>query len=177
MTLYGDHKCLFGRCSGYCLWYLQQAKYFTSSCSSSQCILLGSHLMMPFDYQHQAGEANARNWKAIIRYLDQPFSHFLENYVNADGKNCCLFVNMPTGLPPFKPTDRLQANSTFWLTYHPSSVGLMGFTKHLSTVSFSHMWNKVWPLLILLNYQISFSQLLSYTLCREPLIPIASVIL
>ena len=86
MTLYGDHKCLFGRCSGYCLWYLQQAKYFTSSCSSSHCILLGSHLMMPFDYQHQAGEANARNWKAIIRYLDQPFSHFLENYVNADGK-------------------------------------------------------------------------------------------
>ena len=65
---------------------LQQAKYFTLSCGSSHCILLGSHLMTPFDYQHQAGEANARNWKAMIRYLDQPFPHFLENYVNADGK-------------------------------------------------------------------------------------------
>ena len=31
--------------------------------------------------------------KMTIRYLDQPLSHFLETYTNADDKHCCWFMD------------------------------------------------------------------------------------
>ena len=63
------------------------------SCGSSPCIQLGSRTISPSQFQREAGKASAKNWKATIRYLNQPLSRFLETYTNPDsGKRCCRFV-------------------------------------------------------------------------------------
>ena len=68
-----------------------QAKLHTKDLSSgsSLCVLFGSRLLTPCEFQHLAGKASTRNWKMTIRYLDLPLSHFLESYTDADGKHCC----------------------------------------------------------------------------------------
>ena len=71
-----------------------QAKLLTEdlSCGSSPCIQLGPRTISPCQFQREAGKASAKNWKATIRYLNQPLSQFLETYTNHSGKRCCRFV-------------------------------------------------------------------------------------
>ena len=88
-----------------------QAKLNTRDLSSgsSSCILFGSRLMTPCDFQRLAGKASAKNWKATIRYLDQPLSRFLESYIDTNSRRCCRFVDNA----PRRSTnvEEIQANS------------------------------------------------------------------
>ena len=88
-----------------------QAKLLTEdlSCGSSPCIQLGSRTISPSQFQREAGKASAKNWKATIRYLNQPLSRFLETYTNHSGKRCCRFVvpvddltRSPFSSPPWR---------------------------------------------------------------------------
>ena len=84
------------------------------SSGSSPCVLFGSRLLTPCDFQCLAGRASARNWKVTIRYLDQPLSNFLESYSNTDGKCCCRFVDSTSDSTPYRVSANLrqtQANS------------------------------------------------------------------
>ena len=72
-----------------------QAKLHTKDLSSwsNLCVLFGSCLLTPCEFQRLAGKASARNWKMTIRYLDLPLSRFLESYTDADSKRCCRFMD------------------------------------------------------------------------------------
>ena len=76
-----------------------QAKLHTKDLSSGTCpcpclcVLFGSRLLTPCEFQRLAGKASARNWKMTIRHLDLPLSRFLESYTDADGKHCCRFMD------------------------------------------------------------------------------------
>ena len=81
-----------------------QAKLHTEVLSSgcSLCVLFGLHLLTPWEFQRLTRKASARNWKMIIRYLDQPLSHFVESYTDADGEVVVGFWILPQSLvqPP-----------------------------------------------------------------------------
>ena len=105
-----------------------QAKLHTKDLSSgsSLCILFGSRLLTPCEFQRLAGKASARNWKMTIRYLDLPLSRFLESYTDADGKRCCRFIDSSsesTTSPQCISTnldERTTANSQpCWPLWHP----------------------------------------------------------
>ena len=72
-----------------------QAKLHTKDLSSgsSLCVLFGSRLLTPCEFQRLTGKASARNWKMTIRHLDLPLSRFLESYTDVDGKRCCWFMD------------------------------------------------------------------------------------
>ena len=96
-----------------------QAKLQTKDLSSgsSPCVLLGSRLLTPCDFQRLAGKASARNWKVTIRCLDQPLSRFLESYTDADGKRCCRFVD---------PTLKCVSTKLQWTQANSQLVGSSG---------------------------------------------------
>ena len=73
-----------------------QAKLHTKVLSSgcSFCVLFGLNLLMPCEFQCLTRKASARNWKMKIRYLDQPLSHFVESYTDADGEIVGLYVRV-----------------------------------------------------------------------------------
>ena len=89
-----------------------QAKLNTKDLSSgsSPCILFGSRLLTPCDFQRLAGKASARNWKTSIRCLDQPLSRFLESYKDTDGKRCCRVIDTIMNCSS-TASPRIQANS------------------------------------------------------------------
>ena len=71
-----------------------QVKLLTNDLSSgsSRCIQFGSLLLLPCEFQRQAGKATTRNRKNSIRYQGQPLSRALESYTDPDGKRCCHFI-------------------------------------------------------------------------------------
>ena len=88
---------------------------------SSPCILFGSRLLTPCDFQRLAGKASARNWKTSIRCLDQPLSRFLESYKETDGKRCCRVIDTIMNCSS-TASQRIQANSQPPGTCQPPSM-------------------------------------------------------
>ena len=59
---------------------------------SSRCVVLGSAVLTPCEFERRAGRGNTRNWKISIRYSGRPLKDCLESFVGCDGKNRVRFV-------------------------------------------------------------------------------------
>ena len=68
---------------------------------SSCCVVLGSAVLTPCEFERRAGRGNTRNWKISIRYSGRPLKDCLESYVGCDGKNRVrfLFPKFPSHAP------------------------------------------------------------------------------
>ena len=60
---------------------------------SSRCVLLGSVVLTPCEFERRAGRGNTKNWKKSIRYCGRPLGEFLESYTSSEGRKCFKFVS------------------------------------------------------------------------------------
>ena len=62
---------------------------------SNRCVLLGSVVLTPCDFERRAVRGSTKNWKKSIRYCGRPLGEFLESYTSSEGRKCFKFVSSP----------------------------------------------------------------------------------
>ena len=93
---------------------------------SSRCVLLGSVVLTPCEFERRAGRGSTKNWKKSIRYCGIPLGELLESYTSSEGRNCFKFVSSPFDYSTTKTsgdTD-LSASSNYALSVIQPSVAL-----------------------------------------------------